>query len=178
MRSTGRSGERLNARPDQGLAPLPLGDKMKHRIRAAGIIIKGNKILLVRHVDPKTQYEWWVPPGGGLEDVDSSIIDCLIRETYEETGYHVEVDSKLIFLREFMDIENSTLNIELFFNASVKSGELTIKNIQGNGPDEYFIKEVKWLSLLEIQDIDVFPEELKDNFGIGMKKLYLGRQQG
>ena len=150
---------------------------MKHRIRAAGIIIQNNKILLVKHVHPQTQYEWWVPPGGGLEDADSSIIDCIIRETYEETGLHVEVDSKLIFVREFMDIENNTLHIELFFNASVKSGELTIKNIQGNGPDEHFIKEVKWLSLKEIQNIDVFPEELKKNFGAGMK-IYLGRQKG
>ena len=147
---------------------------MKHRIRAAGIIIKDNKILLVRHVHPITKYEWWVPPGGGLEDADNSIIDCVIRETHEETGYHIEVDSNPIFIREFADTENNTLHIELFFNATVQSGELTIKNIQGNGPDEHFIKEVKWLSLSELQDAEVFPEELKDNFGIGME-VYLGR---
>ncbi len=48
---------------------------MKHRIRSAVILIQDQKILLVKHVDPSTGVEWWVPPGGGLEDQDDLILE-------------------------------------------------------------------------------------------------------
>lgn len=151
---------------------------MKQRIRAAAILKENNKILLVKHVHPVSEHEWWVPPGGGIEKHDNSVIDCIIREIYEETGYKIKVEENPIYIREFYDKENVTLNIELFFNAKVISGDLTITNIQGNGPDEHYIKDVKWLTKEEIKYLDVFPEELKDEFGENINKIYLGRQIG
>ncbi len=151
---------------------------MKNRIRAAAIIIDNNKILLVKHVHPKTRFEWWVPPGGGIEISDNSVIDCIMRETYEETGYNIKVSKEPKFLREFWDIENDTLNLELFFTATIINGNKTIDNIYGNGADEKYIKAVEWLSLKQIQSIQIFPEELKDNFGVNIKNIYLGRQAG
>ncbi len=150
---------------------------MKHRIRVAGIIERDGKILLVKHVHPQTKFEWWVPPGGGVEDKDDSILDCVKREVFEETGLKVKVENSPVFIREFADKENDTLNLELFFKAIIIGGELTIDNIHGNGPDEQYIKDVKWLSLNEIQDKVVFPEELKSNFGKDVEKIYLGRQK-
>ena len=55
--------------------------------------------------------EWWVPPGDGIKLSDNSVIDCIIRETFEETGYNIKVDKEPKFLREFCDIENETLNL-------------------------------------------------------------------
>lgn len=40
---------------------------MRHRIRAAALIVKDDSILLVQHVHPDTGELWWVPPGGGVE---------------------------------------------------------------------------------------------------------------
>jgi len=151
---------------------------MKNRIRAAAIIIDNDRILLVKHVHPKTKFEWWVPPGGGIEISDNSVIDCIIRETYEETGYSINVDKEPKFLREFLDIENDTLNLELFFTATIISGNKTIENIYDNGSDEKYIKAVEWLSLKQIQSIQIYPEELKVNFGKNGKNIYLGRQEG
>jgi len=151
---------------------------MKNRIRAAAIIIDNNKILLVKHVHPITGFEWWVPPGGGIEVSDNSIKDCIIRETFEETGYKINVASEPKFLREFLDIENDTLNMELFFTATIAGGNKTINNIYGNGDDEEYIKAAEWLSIKQIQSIRIYPEELKDTFGMNIKNVYLGRQQG
>jgi hypothetical protein len=39
---------------------------MKHRIRAAAIIVNQNAVLLVNHKHPANGFEWWVPPGGGF----------------------------------------------------------------------------------------------------------------
>ena len=42
---------------------------MKHRIRAAAIIVDGDSILLVKEETnhPHDGRFWWIPPGGGVE---------------------------------------------------------------------------------------------------------------
>ncbi len=153
---------------------------MKHRIRVAVMIFQNNKILLVKHVHPDTGFEWWVPPGGGMEERDESIFDCAKREVFEETNLKVEID-KIIYIREFFDKEHNTLNIELFTLASSYEGAINLENLKGNGADEFFIKNVAWLLQEELKDLVVFPEILKDTFWDDYKNgfpqtTYLGRQ--
>ncbi len=153
---------------------------MKHRIRSAAIIVDNNKILLVKHVHPKTGFEWWVPPGGGVEMFDKSIFDCAEREVLEETNLKISI-SRVIYIREFFDRENEILNIELFMLADSFLGKVNIKNIEGKGPDELYTKGVKWLSREDFQDIEVYPEILKDDFWEDNRNKfpnmrYLGRQ--
>jgi len=136
---------------------------MNHRIRVATIIIKDDKILLVKHVHPETGYTWWVPPGGGIEEIDNSIFDCVKRETLEETNLKIET-SRILYIREFYDKETRILNLELFTLANSFHGEISLKNIKGKGADELFIKEATWLSKEELKDVIVFPEMLKDEF--------------
>ena len=155
---------------------------MRQRIRVAAIITKGDKILLVKHVHPENGFEWWVPPGGGLEEIDKSIHECAIRETWEETGYDIRT-MEILYLGEFIDIENETYNLEIFLKGEIIGGELTIKNIQGKGRDEHYIKEVRWIDKEEITKTIVFPEIIKKNeFWIdqGNKRplRYLGRYEG
>lgn len=150
---------------------------MNHRIRVAAIIINDQKVLLVKHVHPETGYVWWVPPGGGLEDKDTSIFDCAKREVFEEANLKVDI-SKIIYIREFV---GKNMNLEIFTLADNHQGELGIQNIYGNGADEDFIKDVAWFSKDELQNIFVFPEILKDEFWDDYATnfpatKYLGRQ--
>ena len=48
--------------------PKPLNRQQQHRIRAAGIIIKENALLLLRVKDFSGEY--WIPADGGLEEND------------------------------------------------------------------------------------------------------------
>ena len=157
--------------------------KKKHRIRAAALIVnEKDEVLLVQHVHPQKGDEWWVPPGGGLEDSDESIFNCADREVYEETGLRVNSD-RIVYLREFQDDENESINIEIFCLVNMYSGDLTIENIHGNGADEHYIKDVRWFSKEALRDITVYPEILKDSFWTDYadgfnKTKYLGRQIG
>jgi ADP-ribose pyrophosphatase YjhB (NUDIX family) len=56
---------------------------MRHRIRAAALIVNDDDILLVQHVHPDTSDIWWVPPGGCMEVVDTSVFHYARRETFE-----------------------------------------------------------------------------------------------
>ena len=155
---------------------------MNHRIRVAALIVKDNSILLVKHVHPETKYEWWVPPGGGVEQEDNTIFDAAKREVWEETGLNVKVREEFSYIREFFDEENNTLNLEIFVGAEIINGDLKINNIYGNGRDEYYIKSVKWISKGELNEIEIFPEIIKENsFWVKGKEgftKYLGRQSG
>ena len=53
---------------------------MKHRIRAAGLLVSGDKLLLALEKIEATGKEFWIPPGGGLEAEDGSVTGCVRRE--------------------------------------------------------------------------------------------------
>jgi 8-oxo-dGTP diphosphatase len=139
------------------------GNPLDHRIRAAVILVRDREILLVKHVDPSTCEEWWIPPGGGLVGQDRSIVECAVREVYEETGLNVAV-GRLIYLRDFIELAEATYHVELFFLADDFTDELTLENVIGKGPEEDFIKQVSWLGKDEMQGLTVYPEHLLDSF--------------
>ena len=57
---------------------------MRHRIRAAGILVDQDRILMVNENDDGRSY--WVPPGGGFETQDGNTRNTVKREVWEETG--------------------------------------------------------------------------------------------
>ena len=136
---------------------------MKHRIRVAALITEADRIVLVQHVHPDTGEQWWVPPGGGLEPQDESIFECARREVFEETGLRIEPGG-LVYLREFVDRENRARNLELFVGCLSHAGTLTMRNVKGSGPDEHYIREVRWVGKGELASMTVYPEVLKDEF--------------
>lgn len=153
---------------------------MNQRVRAAVILQRGSSVLLVQHVDPATGAEWWVPPGGGLEDADETVMHCAAREAREESGLDVRV-GRLIYLREFTS--NGARNIELFFAGEVIGGTLTTANVQGSGPDDRMIRDVRWIERTEIARLTVYPECLAREFWEDVERgftdvRYLGTADG
>lgn len=148
---------------------------MKNRIRVATLLLKDDKLLLVKHVD-KTGFEWWVPPGGGLEGGET-VLECAKREVFEETGLIVKIE-KLAYVRQFISFENN--NLELFFIGKVISGSETMKNLKGLD-DEHSIKELRYFTQKEFKNLTVFPEDLKSQFWKDKKKdfptSFLGVQE-
>jgi 8-oxo-dGTP pyrophosphatase MutT (NUDIX family) len=155
---------------------------IRHRIRAAALITDGDQILLVQHVHPTSGETWWVPPGGGLEAGDASVFACAQREVFEESGLTVTL-SRIVYIREFVDREARAHNLELFMAATSFSGKLSIRHVQGNGPDEHYIRDVRWIARDALPAMCVYPEILKDRFWDDQRRgfpemRYLGTQIG
>ena len=89
---------------------------MKHRIRAAVIIVDGDSILLVKEKSnhPNDELYLWIPPGGGIEG-NESLGECARRETLEETGLSVEIGD-IAYVRDFL--EPGYHHCEIFFLAT------------------------------------------------------------
>ena len=139
-----------------------LKDEMKHRIRAAGLIIEKDCILLVLHRNDATGLQIWVPPGGGLTSADHSIFDTAKREIFEETGLTVQVH-RISHIREFRDIINNIHHLEFFMPIESYSGTLSIKNVPNGDEDQPFIKEVRWIQKEDLRQITVYPEWLSSD---------------
>ena len=137
---------------------------MKHRVRAAAIVVEGESVLLVKHQGhgPEEGYVWWVPPGGGVEG-EESLEECARREALEETGLSVELGN-IAYIREFLEPEYH--HYEVFFLATSYSGNV----VTGENPDvgvqdtAHAIDDVRFVHRDEIQGMNVTPVELKSTF--------------
>ena len=123
------------------------------RSRVCGLCWQGEELLLVNHCG-LYDYDFWAPPGGGIE-FGQSIEMNLAREFEEETGLKVEV-VEFLFACEF--IQPPLHAIELFFEVRILGGSLTVGHDPEMGKKQQIIKEVKYLSEIEIAAI---PERQK-----------------
>ena len=141
---------------------------MKKRITIKAIIIKDNKLLLVRHVHPEKNYEWWAFPGGSVQN-DETIFQCVEREVWEETGLEVKAENVKLF-RQFIDHLDNQNNLEIFVTTYILDGIETIENIYGKGYEEHYIKELKYFSKEELKNILMLPK-------IPMDKLFSNNEE-
>ncbi|CDF86698.1 hypothetical protein PKB_5386 [Pseudomonas knackmussii B13] len=135
---------------------------LQHRIRAAGLLVREQSILLVRHEVDGDIY--WIPPGGGFESQsDRSTRDTVKREYREETGLEVEV-GPLVYVREFAEPLAGRFHMELFYRIDAWRGELSLDNLIGLGGDEHDIREVAWVARDDLTRLPSFyPAELLDD---------------
>lgn len=84
------------------------------RIRVAGILIKDERILMVRHCKGKDEY--WLLPGGGVE-TGEYLRDALRREVREELGLSVKVKKLLYVFESFADKEKHIIQPTFLMDA-------------------------------------------------------------
>lgn len=68
---------------------------MQHRISAGALVLRDNQILLLRHQNHGS-YDFWAPPGGGVED-NEELAAAAEREVFEEAGIQVR-SSRLAYI--------------------------------------------------------------------------------
>ncbi|MEI8634827.1 NUDIX domain-containing protein [Vibrio sp. PP-XX7] len=129
----------------------------QHRIRAAGILLQQNAVLLVRVKDATGEY--WIPPGGGFETGDVSTKGCLRREFIEEAGIDVEV-GELICVREFLETTAGRYNAEFFYHITDYQGEPSLNNLSGLN-DEEFIQGIAWVPVAQLAEMRTYPADIQ-----------------
>jgi ADP-ribose pyrophosphatase YjhB (NUDIX family) len=133
---------------------------VKHKISTGVLLFKEKKLLLVKHVDPKNGFTWWVPPGGGLKG-EESIFEAAKREVMEETGLNANI-GRIVYIRQLIYKQAESNVLTIYMLADAAKGKLTIANLNEEDLDSKYIKEVKYFSEEEIKNITVFPEICKD----------------
>jgi len=126
---------------------LPEGRTFSRRPSAYALIEKDNKILLIKG----KQHRLWELPGGGINPGEL-ILEGLIREVFEETGYKVSAKASLPFhigenLFYAQDVDEYWQVIPMVFKAELTDENQETKHIDFKNE----ISEIKWVKLQELQ---------------------------
>ena len=120
-------------------------------VRVSAIILDKDKILLMHR--KKNGEEYWVFPGGGMEDTETQM-EGIIREVKEETNLDV-VNCTL----DFMAFNEASNKEEPFFRCEVKEGgKLEIKGEEKDKHSEENWYHLEWVKINDINKIWLVPE--------------------
>lgn len=121
-------------------------------LRAAALIIRENKLLIAK----SDNYDCYYTVGGGIQQNETSD-NAVVRECYEETGYHFEID-RLVFVQErFFSLEN-ILHHEVVFFYLMKETNYELDNGKNTDQKE---EHLFWVPLEELDNINLVPAFLK-----------------
>lgn len=118
-------------------------EKLYGQSNSSGVCIKNdsNEILMVKEARNDIKGLYNIP--AGKLDSNESICEGAIRETKEETGFDVKLDS-ILFIQY---LENKNI-LKIIFNASILTGSIQF--------DKDEIMDIKWIS---IEDLENMPEK-------------------
>jgi 8-oxo-dGTP diphosphatase len=133
------------------------------RSRVNGILIEGEKILMIKHLMGNGKILWSVP-GGGM-NFGQSAAENLKREFSEETSLNIEVKAYL-FVYEYLAAPLHAM--EHFFRVEKIGGNLALGTDPELYPDFQIIEEVRWMSINEIRSL---PNEALHQIFWGIKSL-------
>ena len=129
----------------------------KLNVRAAGIIIHNDKILLHRNFN-SNHYALL----GGRVEIGEDSESTVIREILEETGKQVELNGYIATVENFFKIEDTKYHEILFVHkAEFKNDQDkkildTLKNIEGK---EYL--QYEWIDIDKIDEYPLKPDIMK-----------------
>ncbi|OGY27101.1 MAG: hypothetical protein A2Z11_03400 [Candidatus Woykebacteria bacterium RBG_16_43_9] len=116
-------------------------DLDKAIVIAVAIIEKEGKLLMVQEADANFRGKWNVP--AGHINPGENPLAAVVREAKEETGLDVEPKS-LAGIQVYRH-DTGRSSVRFNFNCEVKGGEI--------GGLEEEIMDVKWMSVVEIEDL-------------------------
>ena len=126
-------------------------------LRAAALIIESGQILLAKN----NMYDCFYTVGGGINQNEASD-KAILRECYEETGYHFEID-RLVFVQErFYTLENMPHHEVTFFYLMKKNNIELYNGVNTDQNNE----RLYWIPIEKLESMSIAPKflckELKD----------------
>ena len=105
------------------------------------IIVRNNKVLMVKEAKKKCYGQWNFP--AGHVDEHELITEAAIRETYEETGCKVKLTGVLPI--SCIDFENGETSIIVKFTADIVEESIKF--------DTEEILDVQWLDIKDVKNM-------------------------
>jgi tRNA(adenine34) deaminase len=132
---------------------------MRDRIRTSAVVLHNDQILTFRAVDPDSGREYFFLPGGEIEKGETPP-EAAERETFEETGFQVQVDPSTSLDKEYVFRWNGEdyKVITIFYRATL------VNPFQQPTPvkDADYNKGVHWIPKSKISEVFSYTSEIRD----------------
>ena len=112
------------------------------------IVFNGDKVLVIKQINDDYGF-----PKGHIETGESEV-ECAMRETFEEVGINVKIDSDLRFSISY-NVSHGVLKEAVYFVSFYLDGDICIQ--------EEELKEAFWVDAVDVCDILTF-DNLKNLF--------------
>lgn len=130
------------------------------QIRAAGLLLQGDSVLLVRH--QKGEDTYWLLPGGGVQ-FGESLEEALHRELLEEACLDAQV-GPLVLVNDSIAPDGSRHMVQLVFRCEHVVGEPLV----GQDPR---VVETRYVGIDEMNDLELRPD-LRKELVAGIQKRF------
>ena len=133
-------------------------ENYKLNVRAAGIIIHNNKLLVHRNIN-KNHYALI----GGRIEIGENSEQAIKREIQEELGKEIEITGETATIENFFEMDSQKYHEIMFVhkaefvNEEDKKIETTIENIEGKDYLKY-----EWVDLDKIDEYPLRPKIIKE----------------
>lgn len=131
------------------------------RYRAAAIIVENDCVLFVGNESE----DYYYSVGGGVH-VGETAEAAVVREVFEETGIHYEIDRLAVIHENFFNENNGSLKglncHEVCFYFLMKPRGT--QELNSNSYTRGYREEMHWIPIRELSKYKAFPSFLKDYF--------------
>ena len=125
------------------------------RTRATALVKKDNCILMMHRYNNSEEY--WVLPGGGLEEGET-IENATLRELKEETSINATIEEKI------MDFVDDKGDRHVLFLCNYLSGEVKLddnsEEANNYDPNQTYIPQ--WVDIKRVKDLVMYPIKQKE----------------
>ncbi len=121
-------------------------------LRLAALIIHENKLLVAK----SEAYDCYYTVGGGIQENEASD-KAVLRECYEETGIHFEID-RLLFIQERFYKLKDICHHEVVFFYLMKDMDVELN--EGINTDQHD-ERLYWIPIEALEKINLVPAFLK-----------------
>ena len=128
---------------------------MKSRVRTSVVLVHNDKLLTFFAIDPKSKKEYYFLPGGAIES-DETAPEAAIRETFEETGFEITVETENALDKEYVFHWNGEDFdcLTIFYRGHLKIF------IQKNVKDADYNKGVHWIELSKVEEVFAYNDAI------------------
>lgn len=121
------------------------------------MVLREERVLLVHH-RRAGRYDFWLPPGGGLEGHES-LLEGAAREVHEETGLVVRAE-RLLYVQELL--EPGKRIFKSFVLCTEVGGALSLAHRVEDERD--FLVDARFFTCAERADLEVRPAVFRAGF--------------
>jgi ADP-ribose pyrophosphatase YjhB (NUDIX family) len=127
-------------------------------VAAGVVVVKGDRVLLVR-MGGRGEPHFWTFPGGGM-DLGEGVMACAEREALEEAGMRVRAE-RIVYVQEILDAKHHHVKFGVLCQSDPDEEPHIGNLVEG---EDQFLHEARFVGQEEVAEMDVYPRMLRDAF--------------